>query len=128
MKVENLVAFLYGTSDLASLQKEIASEVQESARLSRIEGSSIPIAVDEVFGVSYPIRPEEVRRLCEAFVDGCLSTDELAYISDAMQLSDAIDWLNDELFDMVFQMSDPEINGPFTIEAGRALLARLGAS
>ena len=113
MKIENLVAFLSGTYDLKTLREEIAPEVKCATQQNKAQGSSGPICVEGESGDSLRIGPDEVRRLCSAFADGPLSTEELSYIADAMQLSESIDWSDETLFDMVFVMSDPEINGPF---------------
>ena len=126
MKVESLAAFLSGEENLSAFKSEISPEVRESARLGGIPGSTVPITVEESGAGPFIIGAKEVRRLCAAFVDGDLSTDELAYISDAMQLSESFEWSEPIYFEMVFSMSDPAINGPFTVEAGQALLSQLG--
>ena len=126
MKMEHLAAYLQGAYDLRKLKREIAAEVQTTTQRSRQEGGPVPRRVEEVFGETYAIGPNEVRCLCIAFIEGELDPGELAYISDALQLSESFIWLQEDLFDMVFEMSDPDINGPFTVASAEVMLDRLG--
>ena len=126
MNLEHLAAYLQGTYDLRKLKREIAVEVQNSGQAGGSGGTPVAGRVEEVFGETYAIGPNEVRCLCMAFIEGDLDAKELAYVSDTLQVSESFIWLREDLFDMVFEMSDPDINGPFTVESAEAMLDRLG--
>ncbi len=122
MNVVALIAFLRGALPASEFRASILKEVQVATERLRVRGSSVPILFDENDGAQQAIGFSEVRSLCQAYVDGKLSQQELAYISDVLQLAhlaDKLEFDDDGVFEMLFPMSDPEVNGVY--DKGSAL-------
>jgi hypothetical protein len=77
-------------------------------------GSVVPIRVIEDIELYLGIA--EIQTLCQFYIDGFLSSSELAYIADALQISDSVDFVEPHVADYVSEFTDPEINGIFTKE------------
>ena len=57
--------------------------------------------------------------MCRLFASGQLDQSELAYIADAMQLAERVEFADSWVADAIAEFTDPAINGIFTV--GRAL-------
>ena len=119
---------------LSQLFKLLAGEIQPEVFLDRFRlpldeytrgmnsvGSSVEIEVVEDRKLT--IGPKEVKKLCELFVAQKLNSSQLAYIADALQLCESIDFTEEVVADIVEEFTDPEVNGPFTRERAQEVAA-----
>jgi hypothetical protein len=101
MKLSTLDWLLTKRLGIVDFRREIASDVSEYLERANIKGSVQPVRIDEDQDVE--ISGQHIK--------------ELAYIADAMELSERVVF-GEGVSDFVAEMTDPEINGPFTV--GRA--------
>lgn len=77
-------------------------------------GSSVEIVATS--DVEFDVDISVVKSLCQFFIDGEISELELAYIADALQLTDSVEFIESSVADLIAELTDPEINGVFTKE------------
>ena len=99
----------------ASVAQDIAEYMKDASKL----GSVMPVRVDEDQDIK--LSATHIKALCEFFIKKQLGSEELAFIADALLLSERVDF-EEGLTDLVAEMTDPEINGPFTAERAREIL------
>jgi hypothetical protein len=116
MKLSSVARLLSGTLSPAAFVAEIEEELAVHRAGLSVRGGVAPVRVDEDEEVVLD-RPG-LRRLCEAFLSGELTAEQLAYIADAMQLSDRVEFSGHRIADDLAMCTDPEINGP--MDAARA--------
>jgi hypothetical protein len=119
MKLSTLHRLLTRRLDVVDFRREIARDVSEYLERANITGSVVPVRVDEDQDVQ--ISGQHIKTLCDLFVDGQLSEEELAYIADAMELSERVEF-GEGISDLVAEMTDPEINGSFTVGRAKEIL------
>jgi len=88
--------------------------------LSR-RGRSAPVQVTE--DTEQIVTADGLKTLCELFIDGELSAEVLAYVADAMQPADRVDFTEDWIADVVAEFADPEVSGVFTRQRARTIAA-----
>jgi hypothetical protein len=120
MRVSDIKASILAKSVSGGLRKSLDRQVpkyQES--LSKV-GSSVTIhAVEDT---ELEVGMTEVRELCRFFISESVSDLELAYIADAMQLCDCVNFGNEEVADYISEFTDPEINGVFTKQRAKQIV------
>lgn len=119
MKLSTLQRTLRDPSTVASLAAELEPVMREYESLQSVRGSSIPIRVDD--DAEIEITLQDIDTLCTLFLAGQLTQNELAYIADAMELSEGVSHNGSPIADFISEMTDPEINGVFTQERGGAI-------
>jgi hypothetical protein len=121
MKVSLLIKLTRNEIPVQDFLSELTTELSEYKRLIGKKGASIPIYVtgdtDFEFGV------HELRALCKYFVDNKLSTEELSYLADAIDISSHIYVAEETIKEYVCEMTDPLINGVFTKERAVQILS-----
>jgi len=89
---------------------------------ANVTGSVMPVRVEEDDDIIVSV--DDVKTLCDLFVSGQLGAEELAYVADTMQLSERVSF-DEGVADRIAEMTDPEMNGPFTIKRAREILERV---
>ena len=77
-------------------------------------GASAPVVVAEDMDMVLD-RPG-LSTLCRLFASGQLSAAELAYTADALQLAERVVFSDPSVTDDLAECTDPEINGPLSID------------
>ncbi|RDS81371.1 hypothetical protein [Dyella psychrodurans] len=103
----------------------MSSELEEHILGLRKLGGTAPVQVDE--DVDIVLNRAGLRVLCLAFASGKLTTSELAYIADFIQLSERAECASEDIVSDLALCTDPEINGPMTV-ALALYIAGAGAS
>jgi hypothetical protein len=124
MKLSSLQGLLNKTVSLEDFVSEISAEVSEYQSLIG-KGGVVPIRVTEDSDVT--ITRTSIKLLCSLFVSGKLTQFELAYVADGMQLAEQVEFVDSWVADSVAEFTDPEINGPFTLERASEIVSESGA-
>lgn len=110
MKFESLKKFLTGLISPEVFAAEILPEIKEFRKKSKEKGTSRPIYLSDEKG-NFEVSRNEVLTLSNAFLNGYITDWHLYYICDALQLSNSIDFKDEDISDAIASMTDPEING-----------------
>ena len=111
MKSSDLNQLLKGTSSGGYLQSIINEEVLSYESLLKKKGSSIPLIFHEDEDIM--LDAMSVNKLLQEVITGKLSNVHLAYICDCLTLGERVDFANEKLKDLIFELADPEINGGY---------------
>ena len=113
MKLSALDALLSREISAAAFSASIADELETYRRGLEEPGRSAPVCVieDQTVAVTH----EDTKLLCHLFANGQLGSSELAYIADAMQLAERVEFTDSWVADVVAEFTDPAINGTFTV-------------
>jgi hypothetical protein len=125
MLTSSIKSLIVGSLDPEDFVNLISDELSQYQLGLQKAGGSTPIYVSvdtEIY-----IDKNAVKKLCQLFIFGALDQNTLAYIADAIELSDGIECANDFVRDIVFEMTDPEVNGLFTIQRAREITSEINA-
>jgi hypothetical protein len=111
MKASELISLINGISTGYNLKPAIQGEVASYAELLKKKGSSIPLIFDEDAEVI--IDNSAIQTLLSETLSGRLSNVDLAYICDCLTLGEKVNFPNEKVQDIIFEIADPEINGGF---------------
>ena len=113
MDVRNLQKLLLGNISVAEIVDDIESEV-ESFRIAHLtKGCSMSVLVsNEDF--DFAVRPQDIKHLCSLYMSGDLNGWHLEDLSNVIEMSDAFTYENDDLADVIFELSSPEIHSALT--------------
>ncbi|MGE4544028.1 MAG: hypothetical protein AB7D06_07965 [Pedobacter sp.] len=120
MKLSSLVALLENRISSSEFRCSIASDVAEYLEKANTPGSVMPVRVTEDLEIALTI--ESIKGLCRLFINAQLKSEELAFIADALQLSDSVNF-DEGISEFLASMTDPEINGPFTVDDAKKILS-----
>lgn len=126
MKLSELRDLFDGKINHSSFRNHIRTEVSEFQKRGLVKGRSRAISV--INDTEIIVSPEDVSRLCSAYLQGDFGEKELAYVADALLLSNSaqdVAFIGDGLAELVGQLTDPEINGPITRERVLDVLTKL---
>lgn len=126
MKLSEIAGLLSDVADPRSFRDSNAADFAERRPLLEKRGSVVPVRVTE--DVDIALSGRDVAKLCGHFIAGNLDAVELAYIADALQLSDRVSWENEDTAEYVAEFTDPEVNGPFTIERAQAIVREVSST
>lgn len=120
MKESELRSFLEGDVDAAWLGRALQDDDAPTALINDLE---------------HPARltPDELLRLCDAHLDGALSTDELQTVAGLILESDNFGWDEDTnegelVAEVLWDWAMPEDEAPPTSEAVRACRRKLSSN
>jgi len=119
MKLSSLEALLAERLSPVEFRKELAPDMTEYLKNASVKPSVMPVRVTEDRELHVSVA--RVKVLCEIFINRDLSPEQLAFVADALQLADGVDF-DEEARDLIDEMTDPEINGPFTIDRAKEIL------
>lgn len=101
----------------AKFSASVAEELETHLGRLATKGASAPVALTEY--IDLPLDQPGLAVLLSLFAAGQLTSPELSYIDDALQLADRVQFSDSVVADAVAECTDPAINGQFTV--GRAL-------
>ena len=113
MKLSSLVKLLAGKLPPPEFSAEIADELSAHARGLQTLGGSAPVVLAEDTDVV--LDRLSLGTLCRLFASGQLSEAELAYVADALQLSERVEFADLSVADDLAECTDPAISGPLTV-------------
>jgi hypothetical protein len=111
MKSSELNEILHGKLSGKDLRSKIDSEVSSYTKLMEKKGASIPIIFNE--DAEIIINQVAIKILLQATIIGHLTNVHLAYICDCLTLGEKVNFENEKVKDLVFEIADPEINGDY---------------
>ena len=123
MRLSSLKKFIENEISIQEFLSELSDELREYKKLTGKKGASIPIYVTADIDLHFG--GNELRTLCVYFVEGGISTEELAYLADAIDISSHIYVSDDKIKDYVSEMTDPQINGIFTKERASQIIEEI---
>ncbi len=123
VKLSDIANLLSDVAEPAAFRSANATDFEERRPLLAKRGSVVPVRVTEDADVA--VSGREVAKLCNHFIAGQLDAVELAYVADALQLSDRVTMADEEASEYVAEFTDPEVNGPFTIERAKAIVREI---
>jgi hypothetical protein len=103
MREEELRRYFMGEASVNQLVKDISGSVVKMDDLR----SEIRIA--DMHG-SFSLQRDHVIRLCETFLDGALTPEALNTVAFALQASDAFEWEDEVISEVLSDWSAPEVN------------------
>ena len=111
MKSSIIKAYFNGAITHGDFLASIRGEVQVYADLMDKKGSTIPLIIveDEVIKLTR----KDLKKLLNGVLLDNTPTVNLSYICDCMTLCEEIEYEDEVLSDIVFEMADPEINGGY---------------
>ncbi len=124
MRISTLQAVLADPGEVGKLLSELVPLMQEYESLQEVQGSSIPIRVnaDEEFELSL----RDVDTLCSLFIADKLTQSQLAYVADAIELSESISYDGSPIANFIGEMTDPKINVTFTKDRAEEIRKEMG--
>ena len=111
MKASELNLLFAGVETGARLSLSIRPEVDNYVNLLKKKGASIQIVLHEDEDIV--VDQESLTNLLRSVLVGHLSIADLAYICDGLTLCERVDFTCEDIKNMIFDFSDPEINGDF---------------
>jgi hypothetical protein len=118
MKLSVLEALLAKRLNPSVFRDQLALDMAEYLKNADQEGSVMPVRISEDRDIH--VSGAHIRTLCELFATAQLSAEELAFIADVLQLSERVAF-DEGVADMIAEMTDPEINGPFTVDRAKEI-------
>ena len=103
MREEELRRYFMGEASVSQLAKDISGSVV------KIDDLQSEIRISDMQG-SFSLQRNHVIRLCEAFLDRALTPEALNTIGFALQASDAFEWEDEVISEVLSDWSAPEIN------------------
>ena len=111
MKASDLNILFKDLSTGEDVKQTIRLEVSSYVELMKKKGSSIPLLFNEDEEVI--INSSAIEKLLKETLSGRLTNIDLAYICDCLTLGERVNYTEEKLKDIVFEIADPEINGGF---------------
>jgi hypothetical protein len=102
MREEELRRYL-GEASVSQLAKDISGSVL------KVDALQSEIRIADMQG-SFSLQRDHVIRLCEAFLDRVLTPEALNTIGFALQASDAFEWEDEVISEVLSDWSAPEVN------------------
>ena len=119
MKLSSLRDLLDGKLGAPAFRHELAESLPAYCHGLSERGRSVPVAVTD--DCDFLLTRQHVLALCQLFLAGDLSSQELSYTADALQFSDGVDF-GPGTADTIAEFTDPEINGEFTLARAAELV------
>ena len=109
----------YHAEFLDSIEQEIRSYEHDFSKV----GATLFINLLE--DINWTVSQFDCQSLCVLYSTKKLRRIELAYIADALQLAENVSFESNDLASTIAEMTDPEINGEFTIERASAIIKNM---
>jgi hypothetical protein len=103
MREEELRRYFMGEASVSQLAKDISGSVV------KVDDLQSEIRIADMQG-SFSLQRDHVVRLCEAFLDRALTAEALNTIGFALQASDAFEWEDEVISEVLADWSAPEVN------------------
>jgi hypothetical protein len=108
MREERLKQFFLGEIQGAELHRDLYDTVRQ------LDSVVSEIRIEDMQG-SFQVRREHLIALCDAVADGSLQPDSLEPIGFALMSSDAFEWEDGLMSDVIADWSCPEVNYPLNL-------------
>lgn len=123
MKCSELKSLLNKITTVEDFKNLIKLEVDQLRALASTKGSSLPILFVE--DDSLEIAPKDLLYLLSLFTERKLDAIELSYIVDAILLSDKVSLEDENLLELIEELTDFEVNGILTGERANEIINNL---
>ena len=120
MTLSDLRSVLAGLTSFKDFRVKLFDEMKEYKSASHISGKSMPVYL--IDNIDLLIGKNELKALCEAFLNDELSESEINYVADALLLSNRVSFVDEDISDRIGYLTDPEINGHLTKDIVRGIL------
>lgn len=126
MKLSDINGLISGQISPASFRAINAANFTERRNLlgANRRGGVVPVRVDEDEEIE--LAGQDLAALCSFLINGAVDAVELSYIADALQLADRVTYQDDCVRDYLDELTDPEVNGPFTVDRAEAIVQEIG--
>ncbi len=115
MNYSDLKRFFDSQIDALTFEKLIHDEVQ-MYKHNLLTKKYAPVTVNYIENEYMTINAFHLKKICDAFLNGYISDYEMFYVADGIQLCHHFIFENDEVEDMFYLITDPEINGEINKE------------
>ncbi len=125
MNLSDISGLISGQLSPVSFRASNAEDFTERQKLlgSNRLGGIVPVRVDEDKDIE--LTWQGLTALCRFLINGALGTVELAYVADALQLADRVTYADDAIRDYLDELTDPEVNGLFTVARAEAMVREI---
>ena len=123
MKLSDIGHLLADAAGPGEFRAANAANIEERRAQVTKRGSVVPVHLTE--DADLELSSRDVAKLCNLFIAGNLDAVELAYVADALQLSDRVTWSEEGVADYIAEFTDPEVNGAFTIERAKVIVREI---
>lgn len=120
MKLTDIKLVLNRTLPFNDFRLGLSEEMKEYRSWANVQGGTMPVYLIE--DINLTIGENELKVLCEAFLNDELSEIEINYVADALLLSNKVSFENERVSDGIDSLTDPEINGHLTKDVVRGIL------
>jgi hypothetical protein len=103
MREEELRRYFTGEASVSQLAKDVSGSVV------KVDDVQSEIRIADMHG-SFLLQRDHVIKLCEAFLDRALTPEALNTIGFAIQASDAFEWEDEVISEVLSDWSAPEVN------------------
>jgi hypothetical protein len=124
MKLSSIALLLDRKITPSEISQSMRAELAEHVKGLSVVGGVASVYVSEDADVL--LNESGVALLCELFLSQELTAQEIAYIADILQMSDRLDIPSAWVADALSKLTDPEINGPLTVERAQVILRAAG--
>lgn len=125
MKLRDINGLIGGKISPASFRATNAENFTERRSLlgANRQGGVVSVWVDEDEEIE--LTGQDLAALCSFLIKGAVDAVELAYIADALQFADRVTYQDDWVRDYLDELTDPEVNGPFTVARAEAIVREI---
>jgi hypothetical protein len=124
MKLSSIALLLDREITPSEISQSMRAELAEHLKGLSVVGGVARVYVSEDADVI--LNESGVALLCELFLSEKLTAQEIAYIADILQMSDRVEFSSTWVADALSELTDPEINGPLTVERAQEILRAAG--
>ena len=123
VKLSSLARVLSAGMPTADFVREIEPELAEYLGALAKRGGVAQVRVEQ----DHPLVFDHagLATLCSRFAAGDLTTEQLAYVADAILLADRVTITGDDVLALLSECTDPGVNGPLTPQRALQIAASL---
>jgi len=123
MELSLLNHLFNGQVEIDFFKRMISNEVGVYKEQLKKKGSVVSIDIKDDCSLNF--RADNLVQLCRYFIDEKLDVSELAYIADALCLSENVNYEKESLVDYLEEMTDPEVNGLFSKKLALQIIEKI---
>lgn len=124
LTILQLQQVLNGILKPESITNAISLEMEEYTKRSNMTASYRSVKVDD--DIEWDIKKYEIKNLLELYLSDFISEITLEHICDVLEFSEYVEY-DSQIADILFLVSNPEINGKNTKDKIRELLEELNS-
>ena len=123
MRLTDVTNFFKGNLSPIDFGELIKPEVRTYKEALSKGGSSTHVLLTEDDNNDFDVGVDELKRLCNAYLEALFDKWQVYYICDAILLSNRFSFKNENVREAIETMTDPEINGDITVDRIREILS-----